>query len=129
MPTGIEAFDDRKGDAHTSISDVFIRGVLLIVGALLVSTVEGYNVDGYFKMDVFLEYLVKSSVMSFLYFSGSFQYLVNLTQRRITGADWRKHLNNKTIPDRWGWYRNMDWRWRMAGHGSLIVIGWIYYFV
>jgi hypothetical protein len=129
MPTGIEAFDDRAGDSHTSNKDVFIRGAFIIIGAMLVATVYGYNVDGYFKSDVFLEYLVKAALMSFLYFSGAFQYLVNITQRKITEQDWRKHLNTKTIPDRWHWYRNMDWRLRMVGHGLLIVIGWIYYFV
>lgn len=123
MPTGIEAFDDRAGDSHTSNKDVFVRGALIIIGALLVATVYGY-----FKSDVFLEYLVKAALMSFLYFSGAFQYLVNIMQRKITEQDWRKHLNTKTIPDRWHWYKNMDWRLRMAGHGLLIVIGWIYYF-
>jgi hypothetical protein len=129
MPTGIEAFDDRKGDKHTNWSDVIIRMILLVVASLLVSTVEAYNVDGYFKTEVFIHFLPRTAAMSFLYFCGSFQYLVNITQRKVTNADWHKHLNTTTIPDRWNWYRNIGWRNRMIGHGSLIVFGWLYYFL
>jgi hypothetical protein len=130
IPTIVEAFEDRKGDAHSNMRDIIIRGVLILVCGTIASVIRAYNVDGFFRGPVVESYILKDIFMSLMYFCAIFQYAVNWSQRKVTERnDWYKHLNKTTIPDKWKWYQNMNWRLRMAGHGLFIVIGLIYYYV
>lgn len=126
-PTWVESYVDRKGDPHSDYNDVFVRAVMIAIAGGLVAAWRVYQLHA--DPDKFVFFWVECSFMSFMYFCGSFQYLVNWYERDLTKKNWKQHLNETSIPDRWEWYSHMNWRLRMALHGSIIVAGWLYYYL
>jgi hypothetical protein len=123
-PTWVEAYGDRRGDTHTDYSDIVVRGTIICLAG---------GVVGAWRMQeesiAFGRAWIECSVMSLAYFCGGFQYLVNWYERKITEKDWRMHLNETSVPDRWTWYRSIPWRRRMMLHGLIMVAGWVYYYL
>jgi len=124
----IEIAGDAKGDKHDDYSDLIFRTVTGTVCCGIVAIIKSFDRHHHFNMDLFWPAFIRAGVLFLGYYVSVFPYAVNYVQRRLTGAPWYDHLNKVSIPDKWKWYRSMDWPVRIIGHGVLFIGALIYYF-
>jgi len=116
LPANVEAWDDRKGDAHKDNRDIIMR----IVTTMLCAIVNALFINPY-ERNFWLGYeLILSVQLSIGLFALQFPYLVNLWMKR---KKWYSDLsqNPHVWPDNQGWWKGIPWYARLVV--SLIIFG------
>lgn len=102
VPIIWELWDDRNGDEHVKNDDWILRGLLMVLGSIIVALI---NPNRNFIQAFFL---------SFAMFAALFPYLINIVhyKRGVTSdKKWWSHLSKKAIPDKWLYF--LPW-WTIA---------------
>lgn len=114
IPAHIEAWDDRKGDAHKDNRDMIIR----ILSTVLCALVNAAFIDP-MQRNFWFDFLL-SLLLSVGLFALQFPYLVNLWMKR---KKWYSDLsqNPHVWPDNQTWWNGIPWYARLVV--SLILFG------
>jgi len=107
LPANVEAWDDRKGDAHKDNRDMIMR----IITTLLCAIVNALFINP-MERNFWFELLL-STLLSIGLFALQFPYLVNLWMKR---KKWYSDLsqNPNVWPDNQGWWKGIPWYARLA---------------